>query len=286
MSAYVQLRVQQLSTAREWLTATESLRAADPVLLNVPGSVAEAVDAGARYDSEIWLTVIAGDDVLGCAMCTAPWPAFVGPMPNEAAHAVGYWLLRNGGPLKGLTGPTATVAAVAAGMKCSWTVRMRETVRVLQELVAPGWCEGSLRLAAPEDVPLLLRWFADFHREANLAVAPREEQVVSAIHEERLWVWDGGTPVAMGGHARIVTTPGGNVGRIGPIYTEPLHRRQGYGSALTHAIAMKLTSSCDTVMLFADAENPASNSVYERLGFEVVDEVVEADLVRSSDGIR
>ncbi|MBU6243758.1 MAG: GNAT family N-acetyltransferase [Actinomycetales bacterium] len=282
MTAAPPLRVQQLATARAWLTATESLRGADPVLLNVPGSVAEAVDAGARYDRELWLTVVAGDDVIGCAMRTSPWPAYVGPMPDEAAHLVGHWLLEHGGPLPGLTGPVTTVAAVAAGMGCSWTVRMRETVRVLDALREPAWCHGSLRLAAQADLPLLLRWFEDFHREADLAVAPREEQVVTAVREERLWLWADGTPVAMGGHARVVTTPGGTVGRIGPIYTVPVARRKGYGSALTHAIATRLTSCCDTVMLFADAENPTSNGIYERLGFEAVTEVVEAELDTSS----
>jgi predicted GNAT family acetyltransferase len=31
-------------------------------------------------------------------------------------------------------------------------------------------------------------------------------------------------------------------------------------------------------MLFADAENPGSNSLYERLGFAAVAEIVEVDL--------
>ena len=69
------------------------------------------------------------------------------------------------------------------------------------------------------------------------------------------------------------------MGRIGPIYTAPRHRRHGYGSALTHAVAGSLLPQCDTVMLYADAANAGSNSVYARLGFAAVDEIVELELV-------
>lgn len=271
-------RVQQMPTARDWLAATESLRGTDPVLTNVPGSVAQAVAAGARYDSELWLIVVADDEVLGCAMRTAPWPVFVGPMPHEAARLLGEWLQENAGPLSGMTGSADTVASVALGMERSLQVRMRETVRVLDDLVSPAPCEGSMRPAVLDDRPLLVQWFAAFHREANLAVAAREEHIVSAVHDGRLWLWEDGSPVAMGGHAQVVTTPGGTVGRIGPIYTVPGRRKHGYGSAMTHAIAMTLASSCDTVMLFADAENAASNGIYERLGFAAVAELVEVSL--------
>ena len=272
------LRVRQLPTAHDWLAATESLRGTDPVLMNVPGSIAESVAAGAVYDDELWLAVLEDDGVVGCAVRTAPWPAVVGPMPHEAARLLGRWIQENAGPLEGVIGPADTVASMSSGGGCSLQVRMREVVRVLQTPISPSPCAGSIRSATPADVPLLAQWFVDFHQEAKLPVAAREDQVLRAVHDERLWVWQDGVPVAMGGHARVVSTPGGTVGRIGPIYTVPGRRKQGDASALTHDIAMRLTRSCDIVMLIADADNSASNSIYERLGFEVAAELVEAGL--------
>ena len=43
-------------------------------------------------------------------------------------------------------------------------------------------------------------------------------------------------------------------------------------------MATELSQRCDRVMLFADAANRDSNSIYEAMGFAAVGEIVEADL--------
>lgn len=270
--------VRQLPTAADWLAATKALRAIHPVLMNVAGSVAEDVAAGTRYDSELWLVVEEAATVVGCALRTAPHPALLSPMRDEDALALGRWLATYAPSSGSLTGPAEVVNQVAIGMGRTTTIRMREVIRVLGGLRAPAPCAGSLRAASVEDLGLLRRWFANFHSEACLIVAPREDRIRASIDEGRLFLWETDLPVAMAGHATIVATPGGRVGRIGPVYTLPERRRQGYGAAVTHAVATLLSGRCDQVMLFADADNPASNSVYARLGFTVAAELVEADL--------
>jgi predicted GNAT family acetyltransferase len=79
----------------------------------------------------------------------------------------------------------------------------------------------------------------------------------------------------MAGHAPLVDTPAGPVGRVGPVYTPPDLRRQGYGAAATAAVVASLEPRCALVMLYADAANPTSNGVYERLGFREAARVVE-----------
>ena len=97
---------------------------------------------------------------------------------------------------------------------------------------------------------------------------------------ERMWLWEvEGEPVAMAGHANVVATPGGSVGRLGPVYTLPEARGRGYGSAITAVVSRVLLAQGATVMLYADVANPTSNGVYERLGFRAVAEHVEADLL-------
>ena len=272
------LAVRQLPTAASWLAATASLRSREPVLMNLPGSVAEGVVAGARYDSELWLVVEGAGQLLGCAVRTAPWPAVLAPMHGDVAVVLGEWMAANATGVTALTGPASAVSAVARGMGRTATVRMRENVRVLGALASPLACDGHVRPASDDDIDLLIRWFADFHDEAGLPAAADARLVQAAVTDRRLWLWVNGSAVAMGGHARVVSTPGGTVGRIGPVYTAPGHRQRGYGSALTHAIARTLATSCDQVMLFADADNQVSNSIYERLGFGTVTEIVEVDL--------
>ena len=270
--------VRPLATARDWLEATQAMRAAHPVIMNLSGSVAESVAAGTRYDGELWLVVEEAGVVVGCAIRTAPHPALLSPMSEEAASAVGGWLAEHESGLSSLSGPVESVDRVAAAMGRAADIRMREVIRVLGTLRAPAPCEGLARAATADDMDMLRRWFVDFHTEAGLVVAPSDDRIRSSIDEGRLFVWETDVPVAMAGHSTIVATPGGRVGRIGPVYTLPQHRRRGYGAAATHSVASLLSARCDQVMLFADARNPGSNSVYERLGFAVVAEFVEADL--------
>ena len=71
----------------------------------------------------------------------------------------------------------------------------------------------------------------------------------------------------MAGHAAPVNTPAGRVVRIGPVYTPEALRGHGYASAVTAALSEHLLNQGATVMLHADADNPTSNAIYQRLGF-------------------
>ena len=47
---------------------------------------------------------------------------------------------------------------------------------------------------------------------------------------------------------------------------------------MTSAVVTRLLPRTTAIILYADAANPTSNGVYERLGFRVVAEVVEVHL--------
>ncbi len=83
------MRVRLLSGADEFLAATLGLRAADPVLTNVLGSVATGVAAGIHYDTESFFVVESDGVAVGAALWTVPFRLLVGPMGDDAAAAVG-----------------------------------------------------------------------------------------------------------------------------------------------------------------------------------------------------
>jgi predicted GNAT family acetyltransferase len=125
-------------------------------------------------------------------------------------------------------------------------------------------------------VELLVSWDVRFAGEAGLLNDDVEARVADRVGAGARWLWErDGVPVAMAGHATPVDTPSGAVGRIGPVYTLPGERGRGYGSAVTAAVTERLQERCAVIMLFADAANPGSNRIYERLGFEAVGEIVE-----------
>ena len=59
--------------------------------------------------------------------------------------------------------------------------------------------------------------------------------------------------------------------RIGPVYTPPDLRGRGFGGAATVAITQAaLADGAEGVVLFTDLANPASNTLYQRLGYRPV----------------
>jgi predicted GNAT family acetyltransferase len=275
-------RVERIGSAAEFLGATDSLRSADPLLTNVVGSVAMSVVAGMTYESEMWLVVRdEADRVVGAAMRTAPWALLVTPMNDAAAAVLGEYVRNNAPDVPGVNGPVEAAHAVVAAMGSQARVRMRDVLRVLTALGEPPSCPGTVRRAELDDLDLVVEWFTAFVVEAGLPPHVRESRLRASISSGQMYFWDDATgqPVAMAGHAEPVATPSGSVARIGPVYTPREFRRRGYGSAITYAVAAELTSRCDQVMLYADAANPDSNNIYQRLGFEEVAETVELDLV-------
>jgi predicted GNAT family acetyltransferase len=223
-------------------------------------------------------------------MRTPPWPLSVSPMPRQAAVTLAATLRESDPLLPGIVGPRRVAQGIADALGLDGHITTTDLVRVLREYRPPTQSSGTSRPADPADLNLVLRWWSAFARDAGLPIHDTESlpaRLAEMIADQRLLLWDDASEVtAMGGHASLVSTAGVTVGRIGPVFTPAQHRRRGYGAAITAAVVEHLQSRCDVIMLFTDSENPTSNGVYERLGFDVVDEIVEFechDANRSDD---
>lgn len=60
------------------------------------------------------------------------------------------------------------------------------------------------------------------------------------------------------------------VARLGPVYTPAGERGRGYGAAAVARLTHTLLVAGHRVVLFADADNPVANRLYERLGFRAI----------------
>lgn len=281
------MQVIQHASAADFLEQTEAFRAAEPVLTNIIGSVASGVVAGHVYEGELWLTVheTSTDQPVGIAMRTAPYNLVSSPMPVSAARALGEHLAVIDPLLPGLSGTPEVTAAIVDALGATERAHagFGNLVRVLGDLRAPRHpCPGRQRPVGPGDLDLVVDWMADFGDEAGLHVQPSRDAIRADLLDggaAHLWLWDAeGEPVSLGGHAPLVTTPAGTVGRIGPVYTPVEHRGHGFGTAITHAVAAALAPECTIVMLYTDATNATSNSIYSQLGFAEVAEWVEVSL--------
>ncbi|HEX4787481.1 MAG TPA: GNAT family N-acetyltransferase [Actinospica sp.] len=221
---------------------------------------------------------------------TPPHPYIVAGEPGPAGLAALAGLLLD--PASGLDGTEINLPATGqAAFTQAWTARAgrppRETERDrlyrLAELRYPEpMPPGRARLAAPADLPVVVRFLAEFWIQAE-RVAPREVAMIAqrtgasriAEGDFLLWLDAAGQPVSSAGCTPIVA----GSGRIGPVYTPPGLRGRGYAGAVTAAAGrLLLDRGAAQVLLFADLANRTSNALYQRIGYRAVSDRVRMDL--------
>ena len=283
------MKIERCESPEAFLSATARYRGLDPIRTNVIGSVATSVADDARqYDEYWWWTVL--DDqgvVVGAALRTAPFGLQLGPMPQGAVAPLVAAVAREDPNFPWIAGRDDLVSIFLSEYR-SYSARVFQRGRTsylyeLADLVAPS-VEGTYRRATVDDVELVAQWTDDFHYFIDGATREPDDRDRAFLLERidagamKLWCV-GPVIVAMAGHANPVATPSGLVTRIGPVFTPAENRGRGYGSAVTAALSAELLNGGSRVMLYADAANPTSNGVYQRLGFLLLDDVVQFDVV-------
>jgi predicted GNAT family acetyltransferase len=184
--------------------------------------------------------------------------------------------------LPGVLGPADTALAFAQKWQqiTGQPYRLKMALRIyqLERVTPPASAEGRLRLATPEDRPLLKAWFTAFDGETGLGTGDpgKAAQLVNTFLSSStrdLYLWEvAGTPVAMAGYSG--STPNGI--RINAVYTPPEHRKRGYASACVAALSQRLLDSGRRYcFLFTDLANPTSNHIYQTIGYAPVCDVDE-----------
>jgi GNAT superfamily N-acetyltransferase len=279
---------------RDFLARSGALLATEPVLSTVVASATaravESVEAGDLSPAypRWWLTVAderTGEPV-GVVMRTAPfppYPLYVLPLPDQAAHAVAAELVARGEQVSALNGalPAARTLATELARRTGRRAHVHEHTRlhVLDSLVEPRVApDGRPRVAVPADAPLAISWFRAFHADAaeqagRLEPTGAEElfedaEIEGRIAEGRIWLWEDmlGTPVSLVGF----NAPSLGVARVGPVYTPGAHRGHGYASVLTAHVSRLLRDAGARVCLFTDQANPTSNKIYAAIGYRPV----------------
>lgn len=257
-----------------FLAAAGPLLLSDPARHTVQLTATENARAGMTGTRFAWWQDASGA-VTAAAAHRPPYPVFVTAMPDEAVLP----LVRVLEP-PGVAGPSSTALQVAAvaGAEQRRGVRLRFAERLFR-LGSLAWpqVQGKARVAGAGDEPLVLSWFLAFVAETGVVGGDEQESVVDRLSYEGIVLWEvDGAPVAMAGHSRIAF----GSGRIGPVYTPPEHRGQGYGGAVTCAASQQVRDRGGAeVVLFTDLTNPTSNELYRRLGYEAVHDVAILELV-------
>jgi RimJ/RimL family protein N-acetyltransferase len=287
------MKIVRAESAEWFLDATADYRAAEPVRTNVLGSVAASVLKDLRSYDAYWWWLVSSDegDVVGAAFRTAPFGLQLGLMPLDAAEPLAIAVAREDDEFPWLVGDADLATHFLAsygrtgspGSTRRFVPGIRSLLYELGDLVLPT-VEGESRVATTDDIDLVAQWTREFQLfVGDAAHAPTDQDrefLLGRLRQRtmRLWCVEG-EPVAMAGFATPVETPAGQITRIGPVFTPEDLRGRGYGAAVTAYLADELVRQGSRVMLYADADYPVSNRVYQKIGFRPLRQVVQYDLV-------
>lgn len=207
----------------------------------------------------------------------ASMPAALGVVPVDLVGALVEGVARSVPDLRGVGGDVVSASAFAGAWveQCHRGAAPVEGQRIHRLVGDPKLppVAGILRRATATDVALVRGWMSEFGAETG--DVPSSGDSEQRIADGEVWLWDVGAPVAMA----AARPPVAGVSRVGPVYTPPELRNRGYAGAAVGALSTELLSTvATTCILYTQLSNPVSNSVYRRIGYRPVIEVLRYEL--------
>ncbi|MBC7302099.1 MAG: GNAT family N-acetyltransferase [Nocardia sp.] len=217
------------------------------------------------------------DTVVGIAQCTNG-AVYLGELPADSIRAVADAFRARATVLRSVEGDSAAAAAFAARWSVGGcgTYREKYSTRLfgLGRLSAPG-AVGAARQAGVDDLATVIAMIEEFSVEADVPHRLDRTAVRRRIEAATTWLWEHeATPVSLAARQTAVL----GWARIGPVYTPPRFRGNGFASALTATVAGAIRAQGADACLFTDLANPTSNKIYQRIGFEPLRDFVHYTL--------
>lgn len=158
---------------------------------------------------------------------------------------------------------------------------MRQRLYELRTVQPIQYPEGTLRQATNDDLELAIKWSNSFYDDCfgDLEEVARDGRFAKLLVEEgNLYFWENPAPVSMA----AITRPTMHGISIGYVYTPPQYRRKGYASAVTARLTQHaLDSGKRFCTLFTDLGNPTTNSIYQKIGYNPVADIMDVHFAQS-----
>ncbi len=271
------MSVRVTSSASEFQATTFPFLQRDPVLHTIiMSNVAER--ASGTYPPEAGTSYFASvhDDageVIGVAMRTPERPVYLGALREDLAAEIAETYAGLVPDLGGVAGDRAAVRTFAsrwAELRGTTGTESRGTRLHKLGTLTPLSATGAPRPMRFDDIRVAAEWmsdgFADEPGVHDLRWATRQLEMGT------LWFWEvDGEPVSMVGYHLPIF----GVCRVGPVYTPPDRRRNGYAGALTADVSAKILAQGHQACLYTDLANPTSNKIYAEAGYFPVADFVD-----------
>ena len=208
-------------------------------------------------------------------------------MPSEAVQCLVDDIVKSNIHLSGIGGEVSVAASFAG----EWAERNKRPVipflglRLYKlECVKPSITNyGYIRNATSEDRELLIDWLYDFTIESGEYQDSSDPDILHTrrietsevidrnISAGNVWLWENQKPVSM-----VIRTPDVyGVVRLEKVYTPPEQRQKGYATACVGHISKQIHNQGYHCILYSDLNNPVSNTIYRKIGFNAIAEILQ-----------
>jgi GNAT superfamily N-acetyltransferase len=247
-----------------------------PVANTIALTVLDSLRAGTEFGPGKPLLAWHDDagTVTGAVSMTPPYGLLLTELPPGSEAGLVELLRRDRISVPDVNGTPADVDRfVEQWQPARSEVLIRQRLYGLHQLRPPAIPPaGTARRAELADLDLVVGWLTAFHTEVEpWATGPQASIYRRRIELGLVWLWldPAGEPVSVAGRNPSIA----GMSRVGPVFTPPTARRQGYAAAATYACSQDaLEQGAEHVILFTDLANPTSNAIYQKIGYRPVDD--------------
>jgi predicted GNAT family acetyltransferase len=259
--------------------ALETREAFNSLMLGVCGQAAEHPE---RFPGRsCWRSVRAGGDLVLAAIMTPPHKLILsgaGDDWDECTNLMAGSLAAEGWKVPGILAPAAPARTMVRNLSaaCGKRHKLDQQLRLyeLRAVGIPAPSRGRLRKASAADTELVVRWWYEARVEMFGRSDPEDARRTAGyrLQDGEIYLWEDGKPVSMA--ARTRPTKHGIC--VGMVFTPPESRKRGYATACVGELSRRLLAEGrDHCTLFADPENPTSNSIYRKIGYRPIGDFEE-----------
>ena len=166
--------------------------------------------------------------------------------------------------------------------KCTFAERMVLDIMEVRQLNDIKYTEGKTRLAIPNEVKLLTDWMVQYQIEALAKEVDYESALVTIsklINNNRLYVFENSQQMLVSMAAATRQLARGVA--ISYVYTPEEYRGMGYAAANVFNISKKyFDEGNEFCTLFVDKKNMLSKRAYEKVGYNIIDDIYEYKLLQ------
>lgn len=167
-------------------------------------------------------------------------------------------------------------------IQCTFAERMALDIMEVRKLNDIKYTEGKTRLAIPNEVKLLTEWMIQYQIEALAKEVDYESALVGIsklINNNKLYVFENLQQELVSMAAATRQLARGVA--ISYVYTPEEYRGMGYAATNVFNISKKyLDEGYEFCTLFVDKKNMLSKRAYEKVGYNIIDDMYEYKLLQ------